>query len=254
MSDDAQRPDGYEAAFFALHTALPREGPGGTSETLRALEIAAPPDAARMADMGCGPGASATVLLEGRPEGTLFACDLHAPFVTEARRRVKRLGASARLDAQTADMLSPPLDPASLDLIWCEGAIYSVGVTEAPAAWRPLLAGGGRVAFSEVLRKRARMSERAEAFWTEYPAMTDRDGVVARIEAAGFRLIDGFDLPEACWDAYYGPLEARADALEARLRKTEGGRAALADTREEIAVWRGCRGEYGYAFFIVEPA
>ncbi|MEM6742418.1 MAG: class I SAM-dependent methyltransferase [Pseudomonadota bacterium] len=247
-------PEGFEEAFFSLHTALPREGPGGTAETLRALEIAAVPPSARMADMGCGPGASATVLLEARPEGTLFACDLHAPFVTEARRRAKRLGATARLDAQVADMLAPPLEPASLDLIWCEGAIYNVGVAEALTAWRPLLAPGGRAAFSEVVRKRARMSERAEALWEQYPAMTDHAGVRARIEAAGWRLIDAFDLPDACWDAYYGPLESRADALEARLRRTEGGRAALAAEREEVAVWRGCRGEYGYAFFIVEPA
>ncbi|MEM1315338.1 MAG: methyltransferase domain-containing protein [Pseudomonadota bacterium] len=247
--------EGFLEAFLALHSDLPREGPGGEAETRRALDLAAPPPAARIGDLGCGPGAATTVLLQALPQATVFACDLHPPYVAEARRRAEALGLADRLDAQVADMAAPPLAPASLDLIWSEAAIYNLGVEAALAAWRPLLAPGGRVVFSEAVRLKTPMSPRAETLWSaEYPTMTDPAGVSAQIAAAGFEERRRFVLPPECWDGYYGPLEARADALDAELGATEPGAAALAETREEIAVWRACRGEYGYAVFIAEPA
>lgn len=246
--------EGFMDAFLRIHSDLPREGPGGEAETLRALALAAPAPNARIADLGCGPGASAVALLQALPQATVHACDLHAPYVQEVRRRAEAIGAADRLDAQVGDMAKPHLAPGSVDLIWSEAAIYNIGVETALTAWRPYLAPGGRVVFSEVVRLKAPMSARAETMWAaEYPPMTDQAGVAAQIAAAGFRLIESFVLPPACWDAYYDPLEARADALDAELGATEPGAAALAETREEIAVWRQCRGDYGYAFFIVEP-
>ena len=48
-------------------------------------------------------------------------------------------------------MAAPPLESSSLDLVWCESAIYCVGRETALAAWRKLLARDGLVAFSDVV-------------------------------------------------------------------------------------------------------
>lgn len=239
------------AAFFRLHSGLPREAPGGAAETLRALALAAPPPEARIADMGCGPGASATVLLAAAPGAQVTGIDLHAPFVAEAARRAAALGAGARFRGEVADMAAAPIPPASLDLIWAEGSIYALGVVRALELWRPLLAPGGRIAFTEAVWLTEAPPARARDFWAaEHPAMTDLPGLRAAVAAAGFRVLADFVLPETCWDAYYGPLAARCDALAA----DPGMTAAVAETRAEIAVWTACRGAYGYAFVVAEPA
>ena len=239
------------AAFFRLHSGLPREAPGGAAETLCALALAAPPAKARIADMGCGPGASAAVLLAALPGAHVTGIDLHAPFVAEAARRAAALGAADRFAGRVADMAAPPVAPGTLDLIWSEGAVYNLGVARALAAWRPLLAPGGKVAFSDAVWLTAAPPARARAFWAaECPAMTDLPGLRDAVTGAGFRVLGDFVLPEACWDAYYGPLAARCDALAADPAMAE----AIAETRAEIAVWTECRGAYGYAFVVAEPA
>lgn len=56
-----------------------------------------------------------------------------------------------------------------------------------------------------------------------------------------------FVLPEAAWDAYYRPLEARVDALAAVHGEDN---PVIAEHRREIAL-RGAHAEdYGYAFFV----
>jgi hypothetical protein len=42
-----------------------------------------------------------------------------------------------------------PFEPGSFDLLWSEGAAHIMGVSEALAAWRPLLRMGGYVRLPE---------------------------------------------------------------------------------------------------------
>ena len=53
--------------------------------------------------------------------------------------------------------------------------------------------------------------------------------------------------PTAGWAAYYKPLEWRVAELEA---VHGAGHPVLADTREEIAVWRAHGADYAYRFFV----
>ena len=142
-------------------------------------------------------------------------------------------------------MAALPFAPDSFDLLWCEGAAYIIGVPQALAAWRRLLAPGGRLAFSEAVWLTEMPAPRARAIFEGYAAMTDVAGVRARIAAAGWRLLGDFVLSPAAWQSYYGPLEARARTLDVT--------PLVAETLEEIDVWRAHGGDYGYAFFVAEP-
>ena len=62
-------------------------------------------------------------------------------------------------------MAEPPVPPGSQDLIWCEGAIYFMGVTEALRAWRPLLRADGAVAFTEPVWTVDRPADQVEEWW-----------------------------------------------------------------------------------------
>ncbi|MFO7856708.1 MAG: class I SAM-dependent methyltransferase [Paracoccaceae bacterium] len=247
-----EEPD-FRAAFFAIHSDLPREAPGSDATTRRALDLvrADLPSAPRVLDAGCGPGAASAVLLAELPQARLRAVDTHPPFVEAARARVATLGAADRFEGAVADMGA---ETGPFDLIWCEGAIYNLGVESALRVWRGALAPGRRVVFSDAVWLTDAPDPEAVEMWRAYPGMTDAAGLDAAVARAGFAVVGGFLQPESDWDAYMDALEGRLAALDAAHGKTEGGRAALAETREEIALWRRCPGQYGYRLLVAAPA
>ena len=200
-----------------------------------------------MLDAGSGPGAASLTLLAALPEAEVTAVDLHPPFLAEAEARAAAAGVAARLGTLAADMAALPFPPASFDLVWSEGAAYSVGVPRALAAWAPLLAPGGRIAFSEAVWLTAAPHPRARALFAGYPAMTDMAGVRRWIAAAGLTPLGDFRLSPSAWEAYYGPLAARVEAVQARHGAEH---PVLAEHLEEIAVWRAHGADYGYGFFV----
>jgi SAM-dependent methyltransferase len=237
--------------FFALHSGLAHEAPGRREDTLRALALTGLSGPLQVLDAGCGPGAASLALLAALPEAHVTAIDLHPPFVEAARAAAEAAGVADRVTALVADMAAPPVAPGALDLVWSEGAAYSVGVETALAAWRPLVVPGGRLAFTEAVWLTATPHPDARAFWEEYQEMTDAAGTRARAARAGWRVTDDFVLPEAAWDAYYRPLEARVDALAALHGEDH---PVIAEHRREIALRRAHPDDYGYAFFVAAPA
>ena len=239
-----------DADFWELHTGLPHEAPGSRADTLRALSLTGLQGRLRVLDVACGPGAASLALLAALPEAEVTAVDLHASFLDAAAARASEAGHADRFRCVQADMTDLPFPPESFDLIWCEGAVYILGVAAALEAWRPLVGRGGRLAFTDAVWLTERPHPRARRFWTEYPAMTGVAGVRARIAGAGWRPLADFVLAEVAWSNYYAPLADRLDRLEA----ARGPDApAFRASREEIAVRGAHAADYGYAFFVAAP-
>ena len=77
---------------------LPAEwlpAPDGAEEKLRA--------GARVADVGCGHGASVVVMAQAYPEARLWGFDFHPPSVETARRRAEEAGVADRATFEVAD-------------------------------------------------------------------------------------------------------------------------------------------------------
>ncbi|WP_299965528.1 class I SAM-dependent methyltransferase [uncultured Roseobacter sp.] len=235
----------YFEAFFALHRDLPREGPGEAADVAWAASVAGTSATAQIADVACGPGADIAALLAAAPQGHVTALDKTAHFVDQARAG---WAPDPRVTVLKADMASIA---NSYDLIWCAGAVYFLGVTEALSAWRKSLRPGGSIAFSEPCWFTDAPSDRMRAMWADYPAMTDAAGIDARVEAAGYRTLGTRRVSDAAWEAYYGPLDARIAALR------PGADAALTqvldEAEEEAACWRAHRREAGYLLSVVAP-
>ena len=233
-------------AFFAIHTGLPREGPGDRQSLEWAVRLAGVRADAAICDAGCGPGADIPALLAQVPRGRVHAVDLHGPFVQQIRTR---FAAEPRVAAEVGDMAQLP---GRYDFIWSAGAVYAVGIAPAMASFRRALVPGGKAAFSHLCWLGEARPDAAAAFWAEeYPQMTDLAGVRAEIAAAGARVVGTMTLGPRAWDAYYGPLEARLDVLEPVA--TGALAEAVAAHRREIAVWRACSDSYGYVLFLVAP-
>lgn len=262
MTDDA-----LPAELIELFAALPRQGPGSAAQTRAVLADAlrlAPGLAptripTRIIDAGCGTGASTRVLAEAlmgvSPEVSIVAVDLLEPLLARVRAWVEEGGWTERIEARCASMLELEEPPASVDLIWSEGAIYAVGVVAALTAWAPLLRPGARVVFSEAcwwLPVEQRPAALVEWWAREYPDLGDEAEVLTRIEEAGFRCVTTRRLePEAWWTDYYDPLARRCEQLQADASPSLA--AAIELLEREIACARANQGVYGYTFFIVEP-
>ncbi len=182
--------------FLEVYGTLPRGGPGGDAHTRRALELVPGPTPQVVLDVGCGPGAQTVTLARALPGAHILAVDLLAEMVQETNRRLVDAGLTGRVQVVRGDMADLPVQPGSQDLIWCEGAIYFIGVAEALRTWRPLLAPGGTVAFTEPMWLTEAPPQEVRTWWqSEYPAITDEQGIRAQVDRAGFRTVNTFTLP-----------------------------------------------------------
>ena len=241
--------------FLALYGTLPRAAPGSNDATRAALGILPKGPRRTVLDLGCGPGAQTLSLVATLPDSIIVAVDVLPAMVAETARRSRVAGAADRVVAAVADMAAPPVAHGSQDLIWCEGAIYFLGVTAALRTWRPYLTGGGCVAFTEPVWLRCDPEEEIASWWSrEYPAITDATGVRQAILDAGYRVIDSFVLPaEAWWNDYYSPMEARIPGFLAEYQRDEIALEIAAVAEEEISMFRRFSDAFSYAFFIVRP-
>lgn len=240
--------------FFALHSGLPREGPGDRASTERALRLVPRlPAAPEVLDIGCGPGGQTIDLAELLPEARIAALDNHAPFLRDLERRASERGVAGRIRTMLGDMARLPFGPGSFDLIWCEGAAYIVGLETALATWQPLLRKSGAIALTEPVWLTGRPPERAATFWSAYPAMRDRPAVLAVALDQGYRIAGDFVVDEAAWwTNYYGPIEARLADMERTQARDPEAAIVLQEAREEIECYRRHSDCYGYLFIVLE--
>ena len=124
----------------------------------------------------------------------IVAVDNHPPFIHILNREAQRLGVANRLEARVADMRRLDFADDSFDLIWCEGAIYNVGVKAGLRDWRRLLRPNGHVALTEVCWRKPDPPAECVAFWKRESAGTPpgddlRDG--AGCAPGRVALVDG---------------------------------------------------------------
>jgi SAM-dependent methyltransferase len=136
--------------FFEVYEALPRQGPGFDCAA-RAFRLCGelPPSPAVL-DLGCGVGGQ-TLHLAKLTSGSIVAVDNHAPSIERLRATLGEHGLSQRVSSMVGDMADPGLPPQSFDLIWSEGALYSIGIEKALRVCHALLRPGGRLAFSDAV-------------------------------------------------------------------------------------------------------
>jgi SAM-dependent methyltransferase len=241
--------------IFDLFDGLARCAPGDAASVARACAGVAP--GAAVLDAGCGRGADLPALRAAIPGARIVAVDAAAPFIAHVA------AAFPGVQAVCGDMADPPGGP--FDLIWSGGAVYNLGVTPALQGWRPHLAPGGRVAFSDLVLRGDTAPEVGDIFAAEgvAPELADffsAEGVSLRgeaalraeVAAAGFRVVETFWMPDSAWSDYYLPLEPRLAVAEAA--RDPDTRAMALAFRHEIDLWRRHGADYGYLVCVAVPA
>jgi len=239
--------------FWKLHVDLPKQGPGSDASTRRALALVPElPPAARILDLGCGPGRQSLVLAR-ETGGHVTAVDLLPLFLKQLEERARTARLSDRIATLNASMDDLPCEDESFDLLWSEGAIYNIGFDNGLSTWRRLLRPGCSLAVSELCWLTHDPPEHIRRFWgSDYPAMRGHEANERAVANAGYRLLGSFVLSEAeWWDDYYNPIDERIAALREQ-RSDAGWLAALDAAEEESSIVRDCGGSFGYVFYVMQ--
>ena len=238
-----------------LHLKGARQGPGGEAETKRALELAGL-DRSRplkIADIGCGTGASTFVLAKAL-DADITAVDFLPEFLDELQSRANDHGVADRITTLNCSMDDLPFAAEEFDVIWSEGAVYNMGFEAGVSAWKRFLRPGGKLVVSEVTwLGAARPSELSSHWETEYPEIDTASARIGILERHGYSPAAYFVLPEHCWlENYYRPLRSRFDAFLERHGASGEATAIVEAEQHEISLYEKYRAYYGYGVYVAK--
>jgi len=242
----------YIAALIDLHRGLDRKGPGDAEFSCNILRnLPSLPLKPRIADLGCGSGDSA-LLLAKHYQNTVRAVDSSSVFIEELKDRAKQMGLDHLIIPIHGDMAKLDWAVGSVDLLWSEGAAYSLGFEQALKLWRPLLSHGGVAVISEMTWFTDDVPQSAIAYWQNaYPIMGTEAENIDRANRSGFSVLSTYRLPShAWWLNYYEPLRQRMQQIE----MTPIIESVVRETEEEIQLFEKFSDFYGYTFYILQSA
>jgi SAM-dependent methyltransferase len=150
-------------------------------------------------------------------------------------------------------MMAMPIAPASMDVVWAEGAIYIIGFEQGLRAWRALLRPSGFVAATHLSWLTEHPPAAPRRFWARhFPPMATVEDNTRIAERCGYELVDRFVLPESAWWVdYYGPLERRLAALREGHARDAAAMHSIDETQEQIDLYREFSAHYGYVFYVL---
>lgn len=242
-----------DSFLFTLFEGLDRQGPGSDACTIRMFDRLSPPEKAKVLDIGCGAGMQTLTLARHCRSCTITAIDIHQPFLDALRRKADEARLSDRITTLCASMDDLPFAQGSFDLIWSEGSVFVIGFEKGIRYWSQFLRPCGSLALTEMVWFTDHPSKEVATFMQEaYPAMTNVPGCERIIRAAGYQLIDSFQLPdEAWWKEFYDPLEKKMSRIKNQMEGDSDAMAILDMTRKEISFFRQYSHEYGYQVFLL---
>jgi len=240
-----------------LHKGANRQGPGGDAETEKAIGLAGMDRDAplKIADIGCGTGAS-TLTLARLLKAKITAVDFLQDFIDILAVRAQSEGVEDKITPLCASMEQLPFEDEEFDVIWSEGAIYNIGFEKGIADWKRYLKPGGLLIASEITwLTSSRPSELQDHWNNEYPEIGTASAKIKVLEDRGYTPIGYFVLPEYCWlDNYYDPMRKNFDAFLSRNGDSEETRAVVEAERHEIELYEKHKAYFSYSVYIARKS
>jgi SAM-dependent methyltransferase len=238
-----------------LHKGADRQGPGGDAETEKAIALAGIDRDAplKIADIGCGTGAS-TLTLARLLNAKITAVDFLQDFIDVLADRAQSAGVGNKITPLCASMEQLPFEGEEFDVIWSEGAIYNIGFEKGIADWRRYLKPGGLLIASEITwLTNSRPPELQDHWNNEYPEIDTASAKIKVLEGRGYTPIGYFVLPEHCWlDNYYEPMRKSFDAFLGRNGNSEEAQAIVEAERHEIELYEKYKAYFSYGVYIAK--
>lgn len=236
-----------------LHKGANRQGPGGDAETEKAIGLAGIDRDAllKIADIGCGTGAS-TLTLARLLNAKITAVDFLQAFIDVLGVRANGEGVEDKIAPLCASMENLPFNDEEFDVIWSEGAIYNIGFEKGIADWKRYLKPGGLLVASEITWLTSSRPSELQGHWNnEYPEIDTASAKIKALEQSGYTPIGYFPLPDHCWlDNYYDPMRKSFDAFMSRNKDSEDARVIVDAERHEIELYEKYKAYFSYGVYI----
>ncbi len=239
------------APIDLLFTGMEKLGPGDDAKTCEVLQLLPQHQFELIIDAGCGAGRQTFVLAEELAT-LVHAVDNYAPFLNVLARLSRERGLAPLIKTHCMDMKDIPSVFTNIDLLWSEGAAYSIGFVNALDIWATAIKPGGYAVVSELSWLREQVPDTAKKFFLAgYPGMLSVSNNVAAAEAAGYRVLTTRTIAKQAWiEDYYDILEPRAKTLVKH--PDSSVREFAAETLREIEVFAISADSYGYVFYVLQ--
>jgi SAM-dependent methyltransferase len=240
-----------------LYKNASRQGPGGDAETEKALDLALIDRTAslKIADIGCGTGAS-TLLLAQLLKAQITAVDFLQDFLDVLESRADNLGLSKNITTLCCLMDNLPFGDEEFDVIWSEGAIYNIGFQKGVKEWKRYLKPGGLLIASEITWLTSTRPTELQHHWdNEYPEINTASVKIKVLEENDYSPIGYFVLPEHCWlNNYYEPMRSRLQDFMDRHRNSAEAHAIVEAERYEIELYEKYKDYYSYGVYVARKS
>jgi ubiquinone/menaquinone biosynthesis C-methylase UbiE len=241
------------ALLFDLHKRAKRQGPGGEDQTRKAVDLAglSPSEPLKIADIGCGTGAS-TLQLARALNTRITAVDFSSDFLEVLEADAEEAGLSERIKSLLCSMETLPFEDEEYDVFWSEGAVYNMGFENGVNSWRHFLRPGGLLVVSEITWTTGDRPSEVQKFWeSAYPEIATAADKISVLERSGYSPIAYFTLPESSWiDNYYRPLQDSFPGFLARHANSDKARAIVEAEEKEITLYMKFKSYYSYGVYI----
>jgi ubiquinone/menaquinone biosynthesis C-methylase UbiE len=256
QSDKEKALDDFQL-LIDLHKNADRQGPGGDAESEKALSLATIDQAAplKIADIGCGTGAS-TLLLARLLDARITAVDFLQDFLDVLKGRAEKMGLADKVTTLCCSMDNLPFNDEEYDVIWSEGAIYNIGFEKGVKDRKRFLKTGGMIVVSEITWLTADRPPELQEYWkNEYPEIDTASSKIDILENNGYSPFAYFVLPEHCWlDNYYRPMQDSFEAFLKRNGNSEKAQAIVNAEKKEIALYEKYKAHYSYGVYIARKS
>ncbi len=238
-----------------LHKSNFRQGPGGKAEAKQALKLAGLDRShpLKIADIGCGTGAS-TILLAKELDAEITAVDFLSEFLDELQSRAHDHEVADKITKLVCSMDALPFSDEEFDLIWSEGAIYNMGFEAGVSAWSRHLKPGGKLIVSEITWLSAIRPIDLQSHWEkEYPEIDVASSKIGILERYGYSPEAYFFLPTHCWlENYYHPIQGRLDEFLERHSQSDQAKAIVEAEKYELALYERYSDYYSYGVYVAK--
>jgi SAM-dependent methyltransferase len=232
---------------------LERQGPGSDLSTLKAIELSglSKTKQLKVADIGCGTGAS-TIVLAQNLNAKITAIDIFPEFLDILNSKAEKQGVHKKIETKLISMENLPFHSEELDLIWSEGSIYNIGFNKGVNSWSSFLKKGGILAVSEITWLTNSRPVEIQKFWqSEYSEIATASEKIKILEASGYKLLGYFPLSALSWsENYYNP---QKEIFRSFLDAHANSAAALEfvnSAKQEINQYEQFKNYYSYGFYI----
>jgi ubiquinone/menaquinone biosynthesis C-methylase UbiE len=240
--------------FFEVFEAVPRQGPGSKTETVKAFNLADElPNNPVILDVGCGKGKQ-TLDLAAISDGHITAMDMHQPFLLELQKVIRKKNLQHRISTLVGDMASLPFVENQFDMIWAEGSIYIIGYHRAMSEWKKYLQTKGYLVFTDCVWMQENPPLELVKYWdNEGLKLPTINQIKEKAVESGYEVITHFTLSHASWrKEFYDHIDKVLEVVKQKYKGNVEAQDTFFAIDKEIEVFDKYHEYFGYEFFVLK--